>query len=331
MIIGVVIPCYKVKSYVLDVISKIGEEVSHIYCVDDACPQKSGFFIKDNVTDPRVKVIFHQVNQGVGGSVITGYVAALKDGVDVIVKLDGDGQMDPGLIPRIIHPVVTGQADYSKGDRFFKMEYLKGMPFVRKIGNSLLSFMNKFSSGYWNIFDPTNGYTAIAASVIRELPLEKISKRYFFESDILYQLGVMRAVVRDVPIKATYQGEISSLKIDKILLEFFWRHCTNFSKRIFYNYFIRNFTLGSIELLFALILMISGIIMGGVHWYNSIVSGVAASSGTVMLSALPFAIGFQLLLAFFGEDITMVPKIPINTNLDYPDILGIRQKYQSNK
>ncbi|HEX2955271.1 MAG TPA: glycosyltransferase family 2 protein [Chitinispirillaceae bacterium] len=317
--IGVVIPCYKVKEYILDVLSKIGSEVTHIYCVDDACPQSSGLFISENVADCRIKIIYHKENEGVGGAVISGYKAALQDGVDVIVKLDGDGQMDPALIARMIYPVVSGEADYAKGDRFYKAEYLKQMPAIRKAGNAFLSFMNKFSSGYWQIFDPTNGFTAISASVARELPFERISKRYFFESDVLFQLGLLRAVVRDVPIKAVYQGEVSSLKIGKILFEFITGHLYHFMVRVLYNYFIRNFTLGSIELVFALLFILFGLIVGGVHWTSSIMTGVTASAGTVMLSALPIMLGFQLVLAFFSEDISLVPKIPVSKNNNSAD------------
>jgi hypothetical protein len=254
---------------------------------------------------------------------ITGYRAAFEDGVDVIVKIDGDGQMDPALIPRMVYPVISGEADYTKGDRFYKAEYLSQMPVIRKIGNAFLSFMNKFSSGYWHIFDPTNGYTAIDASVAKEIPFEKVSKRYFFESDILFHLGLLRAVVRDVPIKAVYQGEVSSLKIEKILFEFITGHIHHFIIRVIYNYFVRNFTLGSIELVFALLFILLGLIIGGVHWTTSITTGVTASPGTVMLSALPIMIGFQLVLAFFSEDISVVPKIPVGKNYHIPDITSL--------
>jgi dolichol-phosphate mannosyltransferase len=204
MKIAVVIPCYKVKQYVLDVISSIGQEVGIIYCVDDACPENSGNFIAMNVKDPRVRVMYHSENQGVGGAVISGYRAALGDGADIIVKIDGDGQMDPALIPKMVLPIIENMADYTKGNRFFLLKYLKGMPIIRKAGNAALSLISKFSTGYWDIFDPTNGYTAIAASMASELQFDKISRRYFFESDMLFQLNILRAVVKDVPIKATF-------------------------------------------------------------------------------------------------------------------------------
>src|SRR5690606_32001950 len=151
-------------------------------------------------TDPRVRVIRHASNLGVGGAVITGYQAAIADGMDILVKLDGDGQMDASLIPDFIEPIINGEADYTKGNRFFDLEELRSMPRIRLIGNAVLSFMTKFSSGYWNLFDPTNGFTALHADVARYLPLSKISKRYFFESDMLFRLNTLRAVVHDIPM-----------------------------------------------------------------------------------------------------------------------------------
>ncbi|MFP4163075.1 MAG: glycosyltransferase family 2 protein [Chitinispirillaceae bacterium] len=314
MNIAVVIPCYRVKQYVMGVLDKMGTEVKSIYCVDDACPENSGQFIQQNCTDSRVRVIFHSKNQGVGGAVISGYRAAIKEGADIVVKIDGDGQMDPAFIPTLIRPLVERQADYTKGDRFYLMEFLRGMPFMRKMGNAMLSFLNKFSTGYWNVFDPTNGYTAIHTSVAADLPLDKISRRYFFESDMLFQLSIIRAVVKDVPMRSVYQGEVSSLRINKIAGEFMVHHCSNFVKRVFYSYFIRNFTLGSLELVCGLLLLVTGITVGAFNWSGSVNTGIAATAGTVMLSALPIALGIQLILAFLGEDISMVPKVPLSLN-----------------
>src|SRR5215208_5561111 len=159
--VAVVIPAFRVSRQVLGVISQIGEEVHRIYVVDDACPEGSGDLVQAQCPDPRVKVLRHQVNGGVGAAVITGYRAAVQDGADIIVKVDGDGQMDPALLHDFVAPIAAGQADYTKGNRFFNLEGLERMPRTRLIGNGILSFMNKVSSGYWDIFDPTNGYTAV--------------------------------------------------------------------------------------------------------------------------------------------------------------------------
>ncbi len=307
-LISVVIPCYKVKSHILGVITGIGPEVDKIYVVDDCCPDKSGEFVELNCNDPRVTVIKCPVNQGVGGAVMTGYEAAIRDGVDIIVKVDGDGQMDPSLIQDFVLPILNGQADYTKGNRFFDLEEIRQMPKIRLFGNAALSFMTKLSSGYWDLFDPTNGFTAIHADIARHLPVKKISKRYFFETDILFRLNTLRALVIDIPMDAKYEDEVSNLKISKIIGEFFIKHMRNMSKRIFYNYYLRDMSLASIELPLGLLMVIIGSAFGLGHWLQSLQSGVPTSAGTVMLSALPIILGTQFILAFIGHDIQSVPR-----------------------
>lgn len=311
-VIAVVIPCYKVKSHILAVISGIGPEVDKIYVVDDCCPDKSGEFVEQECSDPRVNVIKCPVNQGVGGAVMTGYAAAIAEGVDVIVKVDGDGQMDPLLIPDFVLPILNGQADYTKGNRFFDLEEIRQMPKIRLFGNAALSFLTKLSSGYWDLFDPTNGFTAIHADIARHLPVRKISKRYFFETDILFRLNTLRAVVIDIPMDAKYEDEVSNLKISKIIGEFFVKHMRNMGKRIFYNYYLRDMSLASIELPLGLVMLLTGTAFGVTHWIQSLQSGVATSAGTVMLSALPIILGTQFILAFIGSDIQSVPRRPLH-------------------
>lgn len=219
-IISVVLPTYKSKDHILGVIDSIGPEVSQIYVIDDCCPEKTGEHIKNMCKDERVVLINHAVNYGVGGAVMTGYKAAIKNGADIIVKIDSDGQMDPALLSQFIAPILEGEADYTKGNRFFDLENVKSMPKMRLFGNAVLSFMCKISSGYWDLFDPTNGYTAIHASVARRLPFEKISQRYFFESDMLFRLNTLRAVVVDVPMEAKYGDEVSNLRYQILLVSF---------------------------------------------------------------------------------------------------------------
>lgn len=309
--IAVVIPAYKCKSSILSVLSKIGPEVNIVYVVDDGCPEGTGNYVKAKNCDPRVAVLFNEINQGVGGAVIHGYKKALENGADIIVKIDGDGQMDPALISSFVRPILNGHCDYTKGNRFFYLEDVKTMPKVRLFGNSVLSFMNKISSGYWNIFDPTNGFTAISSTALKNLNFEKISKRYFFESDLLFHLNLARAVVFDVPMKAKYAEEKSNLVIKKILGEFLLKHFINFNKRIFYTYFLRSFSIGSLELLVGSFLLLFGTCYGLLNWINSLETHIPATSGTVMLAALPIILGIQFLLSFLQEDIAMVPKIPL--------------------
>jgi hypothetical protein len=246
---------------------------------------------------------------------MSGYQAAIEDGMTIIVKIDSDGQMDPALIMDFVAPIANGEADYTKGNRFFDLEKVRSMPRVRLFGNAVLSLMSKLSSGYWNLFDPTNGYTAIHADVASRLPFNKISRRYFYETDILFRLNTLRAVVIDVPMDAKYGDEISHLKISKIIGEFFAKHVKNFSKRIFYNYYLRDMSLASIELPIGLVLLGFGSIYGGYHWMHSAQVGVSTPAGTVMLSALPVLAGIQLLLGFIGYDVSSVPVRPIHRSI----------------
>ncbi|CRR78318.1 TPA: glycosyltransferase [Stenotrophomonas maltophilia] len=306
--IAVVIPCYKVTRQILVLLAEIGPEVDRIYCVDDACPDGSGDLIERSCSDPRVVVLRNRVNTGVGGAVMHGYRRAVADGATVIVKLDGDGQMDPALIEAFVSPILGADADYTKGNRFFDLREIKSMPLLRRIGNLGLSFMAKASTGYWDLFDPTNGYTAIHAEVARRLPYDSISSRYFFESDILFRLNVMRAKVLDVPMDARYGDEISGLKVSKIVGEFLAKHVRNTSKRIIYGYFLRDMNIASFELLVAVPMIVFGVAFGLYHWIGSVEGGLITPLGTIMLAALPLVLGVQLLLAFLSHDTAAMPR-----------------------
>lgn len=310
--VAVVIPCFKVKRHILEVVAGIPDIVDRIYVVDDACPESSGQHVTDNCTDPRVRVCRNESNQGVGGAVLHGYARAIADGMEILVKIDGDGQMDPALIPAFIAPIVRGEADYTKGNRFFDLGNIRRMPGMRIFGNAVLSFMTKLSSGYWDIFDPTNGYTAIHAGVARRLPTQRISRRYFFESDMLFRLNTLRAVVADIPMDACYGEETSNLRIPQVAGDFLLRHIRNFGKRIFYNYYLRDLSLASLELVFGVLLLLAGTAFGIHRWLLSIQTGVQTTAGTVMLSALPVLLGLQFLLGFIGYDIASVPRRPVH-------------------
>jgi len=313
--IAVVIPCFQVKRYILDVIARIGPEVDAIYVIDDKCPEGSGAFVTEQVTDARVTVVFHEENQGVGGATLTGMRRAAEQGASVVVKIDGDGQMDPMLIDRFITPILRGEADYTKGNRFYDLDRVRSMPPVRLIGNAVLSFITKLSSGYWDIFDPTNGYVAIHTQVLGQLPLEKISRRYFFESDMLYRLYTVRAVVMDIPMDAHYDNEESSLRIGQVIVPFMAGHLHNMFKRILYTYYLRDFSLASIYLPVGLLLCAWGTLFGLAKWSELARLGMPASAGTVMLAALPVIVGFQLLLGFLGMDVANVPRTPLQARL----------------
>jgi glycosyltransferase involved in cell wall biosynthesis len=313
--VAVVIPCYRVGRHVLDVIARIGPEVGWIFAVDDACPDGSGDLIERECRDQRVTVIRHKVNEGVGGAVATGYREARNCPAEVIVKLDGDGQMNPDLIPALVAPILHGRADYVKGNRFFWLSHVSGMPAVRLFGNAALSFMTKLSSGYWQLFDPTNGFTAIHSSLLYELDFEHVARRYFFESDLLYHLNQLRAVVAEMPMKAAYADETSSLQPIRMIGPFLRGNLHNFARRLVYSYFLRGFSAATIELLLGVPLFLFGLIFGGIHWWRSVIDYLPSTAGTVMLAALPMIIGVQLLLSWLSFDVAAEPRQPVHLML----------------
>ncbi|WP_426267536.1 glycosyltransferase family 2 protein [Sphingomonas sp. LHG3443-2] len=314
--IAVIIPCFRVSRHVADVIGRVGPEVAAIYCVDDACPDGSGDHIEASLADPRVRVVRHDCNQGVGGATLTGYRAALADGHDILVKIDGDGQMDPALVRRFVQPIIDGTADYTKGNRFFFLENARGMPLARLVGNSALSFLTKLSSGYWNIFDPTNGYTAVHRSVAERLVRQRIDQRYFFESDMLLNLYLLRAVVQDVPMAAVYADERSNLSIRRVVLPFLFKNLRNIGRRFFVHYLIRDFSLVTLEVIVGILLLAFGIVAGASFWIGSFTSGEAATAGQVMIAALPILSGTQFILSALNYDIRNVPNLPRAASMD---------------
>lgn len=315
LVVAVVIPCYRVTNQIEAVLASIGSEVKFIICVDDNCPDESGNYIQQRVFDERIQILYHSNNQGVGGAMLTGYQAALQLRADVVVKIDGDGQMDPTLIPLFVAPIMAGEADYTKGNRFFRLEDVRTMPRMRIVGNVALSFFAKLSTGYWSIFDPTNGYTAIHATVLANLPLNKISRGYFFESDMLFRLNTIGAVVLDIPLTAKYGTEKSGLHVKSVLLPFLKKHIENFSKRIFYNYFLRDFNIASVELLLGCVSLMFGVSIGTKAWYLSAVTGNPATAGTVMFAALPILAGIQFILGFLSFDFRSTPLVPIHRRI----------------
>ncbi|ARU06026.1 glycosyl transferase family 2 [Comamonas serinivorans] len=319
MHIAVVIPCYKVTQHVLGVIAAIGPEVERIYAVDDGCPDGSGQFIEARNTDPRVRVLYNPQNMGVGGAIVTAYHAAIADGMDIVVKIDGDGQMDPKLLPQFVRPLLREEADYTKGNRFFRPESVRGMPPMRLFGNAVLSFMTKLSCGHWSIMDPTNGYTAVRTCVLRELPLDKLEKRYFFETDMLFRLGTVRALVKDVPMDSVYADEESNLRISKVAPEFLRKQCSRLVRRYLYNYWVRDFNMGSIYSVAGALLLLWGVGFGVYSWAMSAAHNAVASSGTVMFAALPIIIGIQFLIAFLHIDIESSPREALSRTLANAD------------
>ena len=311
--IAVVIPCYRAANTLAAVLADIGPEVRDIWCIDDGSPDDtSAVVVKAAAADPRIHLLKRAANGGVGAAVVDGYRAAIAAGATVIVKVDSDGQMDPAFIGEFAAPILSGQADYVKGNRFFNADTVSAMPASRLIGNAGLSFFSKLSTGYWDLFDPTNGYTAIHADVAAALPLDRLHYRFFFESDLLFRLSIIHARVIELPLSAQYDAPNSHLSELRCLFTFPGLHLQNAWKRIVYNYFLRNFSIASVNLLLGVALVMFGLAFGIAHWVESAETDVPATTGTVMLSAVPFLLGMQLLLSFLSQDMAQVPREAIH-------------------
>ncbi|MEO6132186.1 MAG: glycosyltransferase family 2 protein, partial [Saprospiraceae bacterium] len=237
MIITVVIPCYNVANHIEKVIRELPGQVSYIITVND-CSKDETENILTRLASNNAKLISinHTINQGVGGAMMTGYSKALELNSDIMIKLDGDGQMDTGYFDEMVEPIRSGKADFTKGNRFRDLKALQQMPLLRRFGNLGLSFLIKAASGYWNIFDPNNGYTAINNETLKNVDFNKIHQRYFFESSMLIELYHVGAVVQDIPMKARYGDEISHLSVTKSFFEFPPKLFVAFLKRIALKY-----------------------------------------------------------------------------------------------
>jgi glycosyltransferase involved in cell wall biosynthesis len=310
--VAVVIPAYKAERTLEKVVRGLPEQVRWIVVVNDASPDQTlEAAQRCTQMDPRVVVLSHSKNQGVGGAVISGYLEAARLGAQVAVKMDADDQMDPAYLSSLVRPLVQGKADYVKGNRFIRLERIEQMPFARRVGNIGLSFLAKIASGYWNVFDPTNGYTAIKTSLLQSLDLDQIDRRYYFETNLLVELGLLRAVVRDVYIPARYQDETSSLSEWDTLKRFPAKLLRSFFRRMLLQYFLRDFSIFSILIIVGLTFSIFGLIFGMVKWIVSIQTGIPATTGTVMIAVLPLILGVQFLLQAVLIDIQNVPVEPV--------------------
>ena len=307
--ISVAIPCYNVSKHIEGVINGLPSEISYIIVVDD-CSTDSTQTILEQIAlnNPKIHIISHNTNQGVGGAMISAYKKSLTLGADITIKMDGDGQMDSANIQKLIEPIISGKADFSKGNRFRDLKALQAMPVVRRIGNLGLSFLIKAASGYWNIFDPTNGFTAIKNDVLAEVNLDKLHKRYYFETSLIAELYFCNAVIFDVPMKALYAEEVSSLSISRSLFEFPPKLLLTFLRRILLKYFLFDFNIASLYLLTGIPIFLYGIIFGALKFeeYNKL--GIGAPTGTVILPTLLIILGFQLLLAGLAFDVNNYPK-----------------------
>jgi len=309
--VAVVIPAYREAGRIAGVIRELPDWIDHIVVVDD-CSNDDTAAAARGVDDSRVKTIGLEQNLGVGGATIAGFNRADELGADVIVKMDADGQMDPKGLPAMIDPIRLGVADFTKGNRFLHTRELVRMPFMRRLGNVGLSFLAKMASGYWSNFDPTNGYLAIHSSVWRLLEHDRLHRRFFFENSLLLELGLCRAVVRDVYMPARYNDKVSHLSERKALLEFPPLLLRGYLRRILLQYFVRDFSAASLFFLAGVTLCGFGFTWGGYYWHYHSTRGLATPTGTVMIAVLPLVLGLQLLLQALVMDIQNVPREPIH-------------------
>jgi len=305
--VAVAIPAYRAEATIAQVVATLPDLVDRVIVVDDASPDGTGVALRA-IADPRLVVVTHDKNRGVGGAMKTAYRKSLELGSDVVVKVDSDGQMDPAQLPALLDALVDGRYDYAKGNRFLDSRALAQMPRLRLLGNLALTFLTKVASGYWHIFDPQNGFVACRSAVLRRIDLDAIADDYFFENDMLVHLNILAARVTDVPMPARYGGERSSMRIGAVLSRFPGRLFSRFWKRVWHRYVLRDFSPVALFLFMGLPLVIAGVAFGEWAWYESYRSGVVSSTGRVMLSVLPIVIGFQLILQAILLDINSSPK-----------------------
>lgn len=308
--VAVIIPAYRAAETIEKVLRGMPPWVDAIYVVDDASEDETSARVRAQ-EDTRIHLLTHKDNLGVGGAMVTGYRQALLQKMDICVKIDADGQMDPAYLPDLIQPLALGRADYSKGNRFHDTGPLKQMPLIRLLGNAVLSFLIKTASGQWHLFDPTNGYTAIHRTALMTLDLHKVHPRYFFESSMLILLGKIGAVVEDVPMPARYTGERSNLSVTRAVIEFPWQVLRYGLQRMLWRYFILDFTAVSLFLACGIPLVAFGTVFGIYHWTSSYLRNALTPTGTIMLAVLPLILGFQLLLQALVLDVQNVPRQPL--------------------
>jgi dolichol-phosphate mannosyltransferase len=305
--IAVIIPAYRVSGKIESVISAMPDCIDQVIVVDDASPDDVSRRVAQ-MAHPKVRLVRHAKNQGVGGATVTGMRAALEWGADILVKCDGDGQMEPEHIPFLIEPLVNGTADYSKGSRFQHYEALRTMPKCRFLGDICLTFLTKMAAGYWNVLDPVNGFIAVRAEVLKRLNLNAIATRYFFEIDMLIRLNILEARVIDVPLPARYEDEPSTLSIPRTIVGFPGRLLAGLIRRVFWRYIIHDVSPVAVFACFGLLLTGFGVTFGGYHWVQNATHSIPTPIGTVILAALPTIIGFELLLQAVVLDIQNTPR-----------------------
>ena len=309
--VAIVIPCYRVERHIGAVIRSIPKHYRTIVCVDDASTDATRAAI-EAVADARVTLVSRPANGGVGAAMKSGYEKALERGAEICVKMDGDGQMHAEDLDGLVAPLLDGSADYAKGNRFVDLAALQRMPGSRLVGNAMLSFASKMASGYWNMLDVTNGFTAIRAPVLRAIDMRRVSDRYFFETSMLIELNILRATTVDVEMPARYGDERSSMSLGRVIATFPGLLTRGLLRRFYWRYLIEEFGVVSICVLLGAPLLAFGATFGAIRWFDSYRTGLPATAGTVIVATLPIILGFQLLLAAVLLDVLSSPTLKRN-------------------
>jgi glycosyltransferase involved in cell wall biosynthesis len=306
-VVHVVVPAYNEETFVGGLIAGLPAFVDAVFVIDDCSTDRTAEVARAR-NDPRVRVISTPHNLGVGGSVRLGYEQALAAGADVVVKMDGDGQMSPDHLPALLDAVLEGGADYAKGNRFLYGEHMQQMPVSRMVGNILLTFLTKLASGYWHVFDPQNGFTAVRASVLRTLPLSRLHERFFFENDMLVKLNIQNRRVVDVPMAAVYGDEESDVRLPHIILTFPPLLLRRFAERVFQKYVVRDFSPIGLFLMIGVPSFVWGVLYGTYQWVYHRMTETVTPTGTLMLCLVAIVLGFQLILQAIVLDIAATPR-----------------------
>jgi dolichol-phosphate mannosyltransferase len=311
-----IVPAYRVEGQIQGVLAGLPSYLDRIIVVDDGSPDRTASLVSEAAKkDRRILLLRHEKNLGVGGAMISGFQKALDLKAQVVVKIDGDGQMDTDRLPQLLEPLIQAKADYAKGNRFRDFAALRHMPLIRRAGNIGLAFLAKAATGYWNLFDPTNGFVAIRGETLAQLPLDQIDRGYYFEISMLANLYLLGAVVQDIPMPARYRDEISNLMVERVLLEFPAKLFATFIRRAVLKNFLYDFSMVSVYLLAGIPLLLFGLIFGIYKWIQYLRAGTPAPTGTVILPTLSVLVGIQLLLSAIESDLRSVPKQPLSSPL----------------
>lgn len=306
--IAVVIPCFNVSEHIESVVRGLPEWVDHIVAVEDASTDGTSARLR-SIDDPRLVVVRHERNGGMGAAMRSGLDEALRLGADIGIKMDGDGQMDPDQLPRLLDPLCgEDPISYTKGNRLLDRRALARMPRVRMFGNFVLTFLAKLASGYWHLLDPVNGYTAIRREAWQALDVDRLHGGYFYQADILVELNIIDARVRDIAIPARYGAERSSLRIHREVPVFGGLLVRRTLHRFWIKYVVRDFSPIALFGLTGSILFLWGVLFGAWAWWDHARQGLVTPTGTVMLSVLPLFVGFELLLQALVLDIQHTPR-----------------------